>query len=532
MNTQSAISVKKIFILTLLFVMATGIAQAQKKKKTRRIEIEDADSLVYNAKVHPDVRKFIGNVRFKHNDFIMSCDSAYSYTNRNKIDAYDNVHIERGDTLDLYGDFLSYEGNKNFGRVRENVVLRDKEATLTTDSLNFYTENNYAYYFDGGQIENEDKTITSRQGHYYSDRKIANFKDSVVIKAPDYTVNCDTLEYNTETEIAYFFGPTHIHSDENYLYCENGWYKTKESQFLFRKNAFYQKEARNIKGDTLFYDDSLGYGEIRSNAEIRDTTENVILRGNYSEYTDEPEKAFMTDSAHMISIDDENDSLYLHADTLKSHYDTTGEYRIFKAYYQAKIYKSNLQGKCDSLYYSLKDSIIRMYTDPVIWTDSSQVTAEFIEIFTENNRVSKFILHDAAFMISREAEDRFNQIKGKKMTGHFKDNKLKTVEVNGNGETIYYTKNKEAIVGVNKAASSNLLIQLKDNQVARVTMLEKPDGTLYPLGDMKESKLEGFQWLEEFRPTSKYDIFFTSRIQKPVKESNTKEGDTGSPSSR
>ncbi|MCF8336041.1 MAG: organic solvent tolerance protein OstA, partial [Bacteroidales bacterium] len=170
------------------------------------------------------------------------------------------------------------------------------------------------------------------------------------------------------------------------------------------------------------------------------------------------------------------------------------------------------------LYYSLKDSVIRMYKDPVIWTDSSQITADFIEIFTENNQISKFVLHNAAFMISREAEDRFNQIKGKTMTGYFQNNNLKTVEVNGNGETIYYTKDENDIVGVNKAVSSNLLIKLKDNQVTRVTMLEQPDGTLYPLGDLKETKLSGFHWLEGFRPRSKYDIFLTSQGYKPEEE--------------
>ena len=488
---------------------------AQKQTKPGKIEILHANSLEYNAKINPNVRRFIGDVKFKHNDFIMYCDSAYSYTNQNKIDAFSNVHITRGDTLDLYGDYLSYNGNENFGRVRKNVILKDQQAKLTTDSLNFFSQRNYAYYFDGGKVVNEDKTITSREGHYYSDRNIAHFKDSVVIKDPDYTVNADTLKYNTQSEVAFFFGPTHIYSDKNYLYCENGWYKTQEGQFFFRENARYEKEERIILGDTLFYDDSLGYGEIRSNAEIIDTSDKVILKGHYSEYTDNPEKAFMTDSAHMISIDDEEDSLFLHADTLKSHYDSIGDYRIFKAYYQVRMFKTNLQGKCDSLFYSLGDSIIRMYREPVVWLDSSQVTADSIEIFTKNNNISQFVLHDAAFMISQEDSSRFNQIKGKTMTGFFNNNQLHTVKVNGNGETIYYTKNKQNIVGVNKAISSNILINLRDNQVTRVNMIQKPEGTMYPLGDLKETRLQGFQWLEALRPKSKYDIFIAPDLQKP-----------------
>jgi lipopolysaccharide export system protein LptA len=512
MLKHSATLCKLVIVLILLGTMST---KGQEQQKSRKIEILHANSLEFSEKINPNVRRFIGDVKFRHNEFTMYCDSAYSYTNKNQIDAFSNVHITKGDTLHLYGDFLSYDGNANFGKVRRNVRLEDPQAKMYTDSLNFYSERNYAYYFDGGRIVNEDKTITSIEGHYYSDRNIAHFKDSVTIKDPDYTVHADTLKYNTQTEVAFFFGPTNIYSDKNYLYCEHGWYKTKSDQFFFSQNARYEKGDRIIKGDTLYYDDSTGYGEIRSHAEITDTSSQIILRGNYSEYTDEPQKAFMTDSAHLISVDNQSDSLYLHADTLKSHYDTTGQNRIFKAYYKARIFKSNLQGRCDSLTYTEADSIIRMYVDPVIWNDSTQITADFIEIYTKNNDISKFRLENSAFMVSMEDTARFNQIKGKTMIGHFTDGKLHTVNVNGNGETIYYTKDKKQIVGVNKAVSSNLLIKLKDNEVDRVTLLQKPEGTLYPPAQLKETKLDGFQWLINLRPKTKYEIF---RIDEPIKE--------------
>lgn len=515
----------KRHLLIALLVMLSAFSVAQETKKSRKIEILHANSLVFNKKVNANVRRFIGDVKFRHNEFTMYCDSAYSYVNKNQIDAFSNVHINRGDTLHLYGDFLSYDGNRNFGKVRKNVKLTDPQASLYTDSLNFYSERNYAYYFDGGKIINQDKTITSVEGHYYSDRNIAHFKDSVKIVDPDYTVYSDTLKYNTETEVAFFRGPTRIHSDKNYLYCENGWYKTIPNKFFFSKNALYKKEDRIISGDTLYYDDSLGYGEIRSNAEIMDSTKEVILRGNYSEYTENPEKAYMTDSAHMITVDDEADSLYLHADTLRSRLDTAAmendtsdKYRIFNAYHNVRIYKSNLQGKCDSLVFTQRDSVIHMYQNPVVWSDSTQITANYIEIHTKNNNISKFYLEEAAFMISMEDTGRFNQISGQDMIGHFRNNDLYKVEVMGNGQTIYYTKNKDETVGVNKAVSSNLLIHLKDNQVIRVNLVKSPEGTLYPLGDLKEKKLPGFQWLMNQKPKNKHEIFLKPRASQKMKE--------------
>ncbi len=492
-----------LLALTILFNSIALTAQQEPKK----IKILNSNTLEYNKNINPNVRRFIGNVIFEHNESVMYCDSAYSYTNQNRIDAFGNVHIERGDSLHVYGDFLSYNGNTNFGKLRKNVQLQDPEARVLTDSLNFYAEQDYAYYFNGGTIISEDKTITSTTGHYYSNEKMAYFKKDVRVESPDYIVEADTLNYDTENEIAYFNGPTNIHNDTSRLYCENGWYKTNSNEFLFTKNARYQKKERILKGDTLYYNDPKGLGVIKKNAEIIDTSRNIILRGHYSEYSEEPAKAFLTDSALMIQIDKEKDSLFLHADTLKSHYDSTETYRIFRAYFKVKFFKTNLQGKCDSLSYSLEDSTIRMYYNPVIWSDSNQIYADHITIHLKNDEVNQFDLESNSFIVSRQDNNKFNQIKGKNMIGYVQNNKIKRVDVEGNGQTIYYTKDKNKIVGVNKALCSNLIIKLENNEVSRINMVKSPEGVLYPLGNLKETKLDGFKWLENERPRSKDDIY-------------------------
>ena len=495
-----------IIILFIAGLLQPGLLFAQ-KKQPRKIKIIHANSLKFNKKINPNVRRFIGDVQFEHNDFTMYCDSAYFHSKTNKMDAYSNIHIVRGDTLHLYGDFLSYNGNTNFGKVRRNVKLKDKAAELHTDSLNFNTENNHAHYFSGGKIINEDKTITSISGDYYSSDKMAYFKDSVVVESPDYTVYADTLNYNTDKETAYFIGPTDIYSDSSYLYCEKGWYKTKKNEFLFTKNAVYKKENRIIKGDTLYYNDPKGFGQIKQNAELIDTSKNIILKGNYSEYTENPKTAFLTDSTLMIFVDDQKDSLYLHSDTLRTLYDSTETHRIFKAYNKVKFFKSDLQGKCDSLTYSLQDSVIRMFTDPVLWADTNQITADTIRIYTRNNQISRFRFIDKAFMSSREDTGKYNQVKGSEMTGYMKDNQITRLYVDGNSETVYFTKNDNKIVRVNKSVSSKLLIRCQNNQLSQITMIKKPTGTLYPIKEIEETKLKGFRWLEDIRPRRKSDIF-------------------------
>ena len=491
-------------ILTLFLIVLNVKIYAQKEQ----IKILNSDLLESNKRIGEGVRKFSGNVIFEHNDAKMYCDSAFLYSKQNIIHAYSNVHISRGDSLHMYGDFLFYNGNTDVGKVRRNVRLEDDETTLYTDSLDFNTLSNIAYYFNGGEILSDENKLESEIGYYYADDDLFFYKDSVVLTSPDYTVYTDTLKYNTELKIAYFLGPTNIYNEENHLYAENGWYKTQEKKFQFNENAVYQNKEKILKGDSLYYDELNGIGIAIDHIEMIDTTENMILKGNYAYYVKEPESFLITDSALLIQVSDNLDSLFLHADTIRSNYDSSGTYRILKAYHQVQIFREDLQARCDSMVYNFQDSVISMFTDPVIWAEGSQMTAEKVEIYIKNEKIDFFKLVSSAFIVAEEDTGRYNQIRGKEMFGYIRNNKLTRVDVFGNGQTIYYTKDKEKIVGENYAESSDLIIYMKNNEVNRINLLKDPAGTLYPVGDLKEKELKGFSWLDAIRPKSKLEVFY------------------------
>ena len=96
------------------------------------------------------------------------------------------------------------------------------------------------------------------------------------------------------------------------------------------------------------------------------------------------------------------------------------------------------------------------------------------------------------------------------MVGLLADNKLYRIDVTGNGQTIYYTKNKQQKnFGVNRAECSDLTIYVNENKVKGISLLNQPDGTLFPIKELsvRELRLKGFHWLEERKPKSKDDIF-------------------------
>jgi lipopolysaccharide export system protein LptA len=392
--------------------------------------------------------------------------------------------------------------------MRYNVTLIDKETTLTTDYMDFDLENNIGYYERHGHIVNGDNTLDSRAGYYYSRSKSLNFRDSVVIVNPDYTIYADTLRYHTVTEIAYFLGPTRIISPDNFIYCENGWYDTQQNISQFNKNAYLESSGQYLRGDSLYYERDNGMGMAFDNVELYDSAQQIILLGKYAIYFEDPEYAMLTDSAVLIQISDE-DSLFVHSDTLKSVVDSTGEYKILRAYYRVKFHRPDMQGKCDSLAYLESDSVFQLFGEPVLWSKIHQLTAEHMDVHMAFGEPDYIELRNAAFIVSQDDSMRFNQIRGRNMTGHFLEDQLSWIDVKGNGQSIWFGRDEGKLIGVNKAESSDIKIYLADGEVDRVNMITSPSAILYPPDDLpaEELYLSGFHWLEEFRPKSKQDIF-------------------------
>ncbi len=492
-----------LIISILLFLTSNSLLS----QEVKQIDI-NADFIEYDSNLGSNANRLIGKVRFSHEGILMTCDSAHYFSDVNVVDAFSNVHLWQGDTLDLYGDYLKYNGNEGMARVRNNVILIDNENRLTTDYLDHNFNTDFAYYLGGGKILNGDNTLVSEKGYYYTREKTFFFKDSVIITNPDYVMYSDTLKYNTLTEIAYFLGPTEITSEENYIFCENGWYDTQKNISQFSRNAFLQSKEQILKGDSIYYERETGIGKAYKNVELIDTTQNILLTGNVAFYNEQTEYGMLTDSAVMIQIEGV-DSLFVHSDTIMAVPDTIPEKRIIKSFYKVKFYRADLQGKCDSLSYTETDSTFRMFGDPVLWTDNNQLTAEFIDLITINKELERIEMKNRAFIIGIEDSLHFNQIKGRDMTGYILENQLQRIDVNGNSETIYYARDEEELIGVNKALSSDLVIRFLDNEIHKIIYLTNPAGKYHPLSKFpdQESRLEDFIWLDRHRPGNKMDIF-------------------------
>lgn len=505
---------KSFIIIIFLFISNVNFAQ----NKTQ-IELLSAKSIKSSQNIKAGARRLIGNVKFKQDSTIMECDSAYFYADQNMFDAFSNVHLYKmgSDDVDVKSEFLRHYGNRKMASFRKDVVLRDTQVILRTDSLDYDIRRDIGYYLYGAEIEDSATTLTSTKGHYYHHKNTIYFKDSVVVihKDSTYEMYTDTVAYNTITETVNFYGPTRFYNDTNYMYAEFGWYNTSNNKAFFKQNALYTNPKQSIKADSLFMDRDNDIGLAYSNVVATDSTEQIILTGNYLEVRKSMESVFVTDSAMLMSVM-QGDTLYLHGDTLYTYIDTVkvtddslANFRSVNCFHHVKLFKSDFQVKTDSLFFSLADSILEFHGSPVLWAEASQITAEYIEAFVVNEVMDHFKLYETGLIISEHDSVHYNQIKGKEVTGYFRNNDLYRIDVEKKSETIYFPTDEGEIMGVNKANSDNISIFLKDNEPKRIIYRSSPISTVYPLNDLqlKEMRMKEFVWLEEWRPKSPLDIF-------------------------
>lgn len=211
-----------------------------------------------------------------------------------------------------------------------------------------------------------------------------------------------------------------------------------------------------------------------------------------------------TDSLkHQVSVPDS-----VSADTAKT--------RIIIAYHRAKIFKSDLQARADSMFFSYSDSTVRCFVNPMIWAQGSQLSGDTVFLQMKNKKLDNMLLQHNSLIVNTEGADstHFNQIKGKVITGFFKDNKLNSLFVDGNAESVYYIKEDTTYTGLNHLVSGRLKILLKDNKLQSITAIRSIDAYITPMAELKEEEkiLKGFIWKPRDRPKSKEEIIYQQPI--------------------
>lgn len=470
-----------------------------------------------------------GNVVFEKDGAKLYCDSAYYNIVKEQVRAYSNVHLNKQDTLNMFCDSLFFDFEKRFAKLWGNVRVRDNEYKLTTDSLDYDLKKDMGVYRNGGiitSITSSDR-LTSKIGYFYPKNEQFNFRTNVIYSSEKYKITTDTLQFNGKSKKAFFYGPTTISGESGNMYCENGWYNLNKDEGVLSRNAFIDRVDIYIAADSLFYSstDSLYIAE--RNVKIKDTANDLSFKGDFAKNDDKVGSAFITGHAIAEKYGSE-DTMYIHADTLFNYSDSLNTSKLIEAYNKVSMFKGEMQGICDSLIYDKEQGIMNMYNEPILWAREAQLSGDTISVFEEDGNIKRAYLREKGIVVSHVIEtDYYNQVTGSSMTAYFDSTEIRNVDIEKNAKTIYFLEDESesdtAIVverkGMNRLYASDISLYFEEGDISGATYRSKPDGTLYPMDQIKKSeeRTEHFHWSPEKRPLSPDFMILTNSEKNWIK---------------
>jgi len=512
---------KLVFTIIPFLVLCSINAQEKSDAKSANDTTEVKQiNIVHGANFTKDEERFPGafifskddkQVQFEHEGADLWCDIAIHYQKENRLRAIGNVRVQQGDSVTMTSGKVNYDGNIKLAKAYENVMLTNTSMTLQTDTLRWDRDNQQAYYQDFGTVIDSANTLTSEIGRYFMELKKLQFLDSVHIDNPQYILDSEQLDYYTTSKNAYMYGPSTITGDTYKIYCERGFYDTKIENGYGIKNTRIDYNNRIIEGDSVYFDKATEFASATNNITVTDTINKGVIRAHYAEVYKAKDSVFATKRAVSISLV-EQDSLYMHGDTLM----VTGkpDERILKAFRNAKLFKTDMSGKCDSIHFEQKTGLTQLIRNPVLWNGVNQMTGDSIHILsnTKTEKLDSLKVLENAFIVSLDSVSKtgYNQAKGVDLFGKFIENELKIVDLIKNTEVIYYMYNDDQeLIGINKTICSAIRITFANNDVEDLTFITNPDGDIFPEKDLpvESRKLKGFIWRGDERIMTKDDIF-------------------------
>jgi lipopolysaccharide export system protein LptA len=484
-----------------------------------------------------------GNVRLKQGKSLFECDSCVINNSSNTFEAWGRVHINDSDTAHTYSSHLLYLINKKIAFLDGGVRLTDGKGTLTTPDLEYDVNTKIGIYKHGGTVVNKKTVLTSREGYYYTDLRDVYFKTNVELKDPAYFIQTDSLLYNTESQTARFIAYTFIKdSSGRTIETKDGYYNMQTGKAEFGQRPIIKDGKTTIIANRIAFDDSTGTSQAEGNVVVIDSVQGTtILAGEV--FRNNKTEAVLATKKPLLIVKQGNDSIFITADTLftarltdlygikdslvkdtlkgtvmvdvnkkPARAGTEGDStnRYFEAYRHVRVFSDSLQAVSDSLFYSFKDSVFRLFYDPVIWSKDNQVTGDTVFLYTKNKKAERIRVIENSLLVNKLDPDIYNQVRSTRMDGYFIEGNIDSVRASGFAECIYFIQDEDSsYTGINESKSDLIDIYFKKQELDKVVFRSHVTGTIWPVRqkDPREMRLQNFKWVEERRPKSRFELF-------------------------
>ncbi len=491
---------------------------------------------------------FYDNVQARGEKFFMVSDSLGYNTGDQRVTIIaptrvfqdtTQLYSERGwyDTRTRAGDFIGnaqYTAGKTIAKADTLSYdgTSDKIALKSRDKLSeYYNDQDTAkarkiYYdkkselftlIDDAWYKNKENEVRGKKVSYSKKDEIFKTEGRASVSDPPYIIDADTLDYSKAKK----YGEGHGRviwrdtSAKTTINAEHVFYDESISRMLaFNDSLSRPSFVTDVEGDTL----TLKADTLRS---FRVIKERIILPTILSDRELRKQKAergktkeiaqdtTLNATPSLITIDS---TALMMPDTIVT--DTIYTGIIDTIVYlvgdnDVRMYKSDMQSISDSLVFNRRDSIFTFYNNPFVWSDSTQMKGDTIDVVMKNGKADQMKLRTNASIINTEDDLFYNQIAGRNAVAFFVEGALHHMDVDGNAQLIYYlVDDDKAYIGVNTTEASKMRFNFKDKKVSDIKSFITPKSKVSPMEGTNHDKLRipGFNWNQKKRPLKFEDL--------------------------
>jgi len=524
-NKLSSTTIFYFILFLSLFISCFSFGQKPKKTpddpNLKKIDIKSSDKIEQAPNLYNGNLVLSGKVKLFHRGATLLADTVILDQVKNMFFARSNVRLNVGDTVHLTSRKLDYDGNALLATAYENVVLKDRSQTIETDKLYYDRKSNTAYYNTRSKITRGTNIMFSNAGTYDLTTRSTHFQNDVNLDTKDQFIKSDDLTFYNAEGKAVFKGPSTItdkKNTKNYIYTEDGEYFTRTKEAFLHKNSRIYNDGKILSGEELYFNQKTGFGRGTGNVKIDDPKENRYLIADYGEVYQQKDSAFVRGRAYMVKAF-KKDSLYISAELLTIARDKAKKSTL-RGYKKARFYKSDIQGKCDSLVFRETIGQMHFYRKPIFWTGIRQITGDTIYAYlnTKSEKMDSIKVFQNAFAISKVDSltlTDYQQIKGRHILGTFENEELNYVRVDGNAQSLVYVddedkkKKTKDRIGINRSDCGIIEADFVNKKVNIIGCRINAQAELYPESKLPQNQryLKDFVWLSKERLNKWQDIF-------------------------
>jgi lipopolysaccharide export system protein LptA len=320
-------------------------------------------------------------------------------------------------------------------------------------------------------LRHADKQIIKNKNIFHFDGNVEMQHDTINIKS-DYAIYYKTLGIITLT------GNVRIKTTNSIVKSHYGTFFERESKAIFRKNAYFENNESKTNSDTLIHYYKINRSELYGNAVVLTKSDSSITKG----------KRIFNLADSIVNVlgnaiyEKKQDNIKILADTI----DFYKKEMISIAKSNVKVHQIDVRTSSQLAKYITKDSILKLYTDPVVYFKNNEIRGDSIFARYNSKRLEKIDVLGSGITLNvvDSLTKQINRIEGREIYMYFDDqSELERIRSISNAISLYYLQdNNQNENGINSVSGDSLHINFKDNALFDIKAYGGVKGTYYPVG--------------------------------------------------